>query len=46
MNSTFFSILLFVLGLIIGFAIISVVNFFKKKSDESKADSIIEKAKK
>ena len=46
MNNTVFSILLFVLGLIIGFAIISVVNFLKKKTDEKKADSIIDKAKK
>ena len=46
MNNTFFSILLFVLGLIIGFAIISVINFLRKKTDEKKAESIIDKAKK
>ncbi len=46
MGNTMFSILLFVLGLIIGFAVVYVVNFLKKKSDDKKADSIIDKAKK
>ncbi len=46
MGNTMFSILLFVLGLIIGFAAIYVVNFLKKKNDEKKADTIIDKAKK
>ena len=46
MDKTVFSILLFVLGLIIGFGIISVINILKKKTDEKKADSIIDKAKK
>ena len=41
-----FSILLFVLGLIIGYAAIGIVNFLKKKNDEKKAESIIDKAKK
>ena len=46
MNETVFSILLFVLGLILGLASIVLVNFFKKKNDTKKADSIIDKAKK
>ena len=46
MNNTVFSILLFVLGLILGLASIVLINFLKKKNDEKKADSIIDKAKK
>lgn len=46
MNKTAFSILLFILGLIIGIAIILVVNILKKKNDQKKSDSIIDKAKK
>ena len=46
MSNTLFSILLFVLGLIIGFAGIYVFNYLKNKNDEKKADTIIEKAKK
>lgn len=46
MSNIMFSILLFVLGLIIGFAIIYIVNYLKKKNDDKKADTIIEKAKK
>ena len=45
MNETVFSILLFVLGLILGLASIILINFLKKKNDEKKADSIIDKAK-
>lgn len=46
MNDTGFSILLFVLGLILGLASIILINFLKKKNDEKTADSIIDKAKK
>ena len=46
MGNTMFSILLFVLGLIAGFATIYIINFLKKKSDDKKADTIIDKAKK
>ena len=46
MNNTGFCILLFVLGLILGLASIILINFLKKKNDEKKADSIIDKAKK
>ncbi len=46
MGNMFFSILLFILGLIMGLATILVINYLKKKNDERKADSIIEKAKK
>ena len=46
MSKTLFSILLFVLGLIIGLTVISVINRLKKKSDAKKSDSIIDKAKK
>ena len=45
MNNTVFSIFLFILGLIIGFVVVFIVNFLKKKSDNKKADSIIETAK-
>ena len=46
MNETVFSILLFVLGLIVGLVSIIVINALKKKNQEKEADSIIEKAKK
>ena len=46
MNNIGFSILLFVLGLILGLASIVLINFLKKKNDEKKADTIIDKAKK
>lgn len=46
MNETVFSILLFVLGIILGLVTILIINFIKKKNDHKKADSIIEKAKK
>ena len=46
MNETVFSILLFVLGLIVGLVTILLINFLKKKSDQKKADSIIDTAKK
>ena len=46
MNETVFSILLFVLGLIVGLVSIIVINILKKKNQEKEADSIIEKTKK
>ena len=46
MNETVFSILLFVLGLIVGLVSIIIINALKKKNQEKEADSIIEKAKK
>lgn len=46
MNDTIFSILTFVLGLIIGIITILVINYLKNKKREKTADSIIEKAKK
>lgn len=46
MNETVFSILLFVLGLILGLVSIIIINVLKKKNDEKKADTIIDKAKK
>ena len=46
MEGTGFSILLFVLGLIIGIILILVINYLKNKSKEKEAESIIEKAKK
>ena len=46
MNNIGFSILLFVLRLIIGFAMIWLVNYLKKKNDDKTAESIIDKAKK
>ena len=46
MNETVFSILLFVLGLIVGLVSIIVINILKEKNQEKEADSIIEKAKK
>lgn len=46
MNETVFSILLFVLGLIIGLVVIIVINILKKKNEAKTADSIIDVAKK
>jgi len=46
MNDTVFSILSFVLGLIIGIIAILIINNLKKKKTEKTANSIIEKAKK
>lgn len=46
MNETGFSILLFVLGLIIGLVVITVINILKKKNEAKTADSIIDVAKK
>ena len=46
MNDTIFSIFLFVLGLVIGIVLLSIVNYLKNKEKEKKAESIIEKAKK
>ena len=46
MNSTTSSILIFVLGLILGIVIISIINYLKIKSNGNKAELIIEKAKK
>ena len=46
MNETVFSILLFVLGLIIGLVSILVINALKKKRETTEADTIIDKAKK
>ena len=46
MNETVFSILLFVLGLIIGLVVITVINILKKKNEAKTADSIIDVAKK
>ncbi len=46
MDRTFFSILLFILGLILGFVILLIINYLKKKNDNRQADSIVEKAKK
>ncbi len=46
MSETGFSILLFVLGLIVGLVVITVVNVLKKKSEAKTADSIIDVAKK
>ncbi len=46
MNSTIFSILIFILGLIIGIIILLIINYIKAKKRENKADSIIASAKK
>ncbi len=46
MNDTTFSILLFILGLIVGGILLLIINYFKNKQREKKADSILEKAKK
>ena len=46
MGKDTFSILMFILGLILGIATLAVTNYIKNKKRENKADSIIEKAKK
>ena len=46
MGNNTFSILMFVLGLILGFVVLFVINYMKKKNDEKTADNILEKAKK
>ena len=46
MNTTITSIILFFLGLVIGIALILVINFLKNKNKEKKAVDIVEKAKK
>ena len=46
MNNTIFSILAFVLGIILGLIALSIINHIKNKKTEKKADSIIASAKK
>ena len=46
MSGTSFSILMFVLGLILGVVILIIVNYLKIKNSQNKAELIIEKAKK
>ena len=46
MSGTSFSILMFVLGLVLGVIVLIVINYFKIKNNENKAELIIEKAKK
>lgn len=46
MSSTVFSIMMFILGIVIGSVILILINYFKIKNSESKAEQIIEKAKK
>ena len=46
MDRTLFSILMFVLGLILGIIILYIIKFLKGKKDDKLADSIVEKAKK
>ena len=46
MSKTVLSILLFVLGLIIGLVIVKVLGLLKNKADEKKAETIIDNAKK
>lgn len=46
MNGTVFSILMFILGLIVGTITLILINYFKIKSSGNKAELIIEKAKK
>ena len=46
MNDTIFSILAFVLGLIIGIIAIIIINYLKNKRNDKLASSIIDKAKK
>ena len=46
MNKTLFSILIFVLGLIIGLVVLSIINYLKNKNKSKKADTIIANAKK
>jgi len=45
-NGTSFSILMFVLGLILGIVVLIIINYFKIKNNGNKAELIIEKAKK
>ena len=46
MNETILSILLFIIGLIVGIVLLLVINYLRNKEKEKKADSIIDKAKK
>ena len=46
MSGTSFSILMFVLGLVLGIVVLSIINYFKIKNSGNKAELIIEKAKK
>ncbi len=46
MSDTVFSILMFVLGLVIGLAILALINYLKNKGKEKTANSIIASAKK
>jgi len=46
MSGTSFSILMFVLGLILGIVVLIIINYLKIKSSGNKAELIIEKAKK
>jgi len=46
MHGTSFSILMFVLGLVLGVIVLIVINYFKIKNNGNKAELIIEKAKK
>jgi len=45
-NGTIFSILMFVLGLILGIVVLVIINYLKIKNNGNKAELIIEKAKK
>lgn len=46
MDGTIFSILMFVLGLIVGAGVLIFINYLKIKNSGNKAELIIEKAKK
>ena len=46
MSGTSFSILMFVLGLVLGVVVLIIINYFKIKNSGNKAELIIEKAKK
>ena len=46
MNDDFISILLLILGFVLGLVMFLVINYFKNKRDQALADSVIEKAKK
>ena len=46
MSDTVFSILIFVLGLVIGLALLALINYLKNKGKEKTANSIIASAKK
>ena len=46
MNTVLFSILVFILGLIIGIGLVVLINLLKKKKNEKLSVSIVEKAKK